>query len=90
MSKAGTKKNRSMLIAKKSELVDVLVACILCDSDPTQKIITIDSTNLVRACKLPKQKILLSYKINISDVVTACTVDSANKYMAVGSESGEA
>jgi WD40 repeat protein len=33
---------------------------------------------------------VFSYKINMTGVVTACTVDSEGKYMAVGSETGEA
>jgi len=49
LQKDGTEKNKSVLIAKKSELVDVLIANVTGDIHPGQKIFTIDSTNLVRA-----------------------------------------
>jgi len=86
-NKAGEQKNDSVLISKASYLVTMLVAS---NKGRARLLISVDSTNLVRAWDLKTQNTIFSYKIPINDRVTAAAIDKDSKYLVVGSSSGEA
>jgi WD40 repeat protein len=87
-NEAGENKNESVLISKASYLVTMLVAAN--EKTRFKYLISVDSTNLVRAWDLKTQSTVFSYKIPINDRVTAATIDKKSKYLVVGSSSGEA
>ena len=52
-------------------------------------LVTIDSENLLRAWSTERSNTTLSYRIPVQNRVTAAAVDDTNKYLAVGTNSGE-
>jgi WD40 repeat protein len=87
-NKAGESKNESVLISKASYLVAMLIAQN--KKEKMKFLISVDSTNLVRAWDMKTQNTIFSYKIPIEARTTAAAIDKDSKYLVVGSSTGEA
>ena len=88
----GTKKSQDtdartgkVLVTSASTLVEI----VLNQSDTTHFLITIDSENLLRGWNVQESLTTLSYRLPLLHRVTAAAVDSTNKFLAVGTNSGE-
>ena len=55
----------------------------------TTFLVTIDSENLLRGWNLKESLTVLSYRLPVQQRVTAAAVDETNKFLAVGTCSGE-
>lgn len=62
---------------------------VLNQSNLKNFLITIDSENLLRGWNIEKSNTTISYRLPIEHRVTAAAVDDTNKFLAVGTNSGE-
>ena len=88
----GTKKSKDtdartgkVLVTSASTLVEI----VLNQGDAKHFLITIDSENLLRGWNMEHSLTTLSYRLPVQNRVTAAAVDDTNKFLAVGTNSGE-
>ena len=78
-------KTGKVLVTSASTLVEI----VLNQQDTSHFLITIDSENLLRCWNTEKSLTTLSYRLPVQSRVTAAAVDETNKFLAVGTSSGE-
>ena len=78
-------KTGKVLVTSASSLVEI----VLDQSDSNNFLVTIDSENLLRGWNLKESLTVLSYRLPVQQRVTAAAVDETNKFLAVGTCSGE-
>ena len=84
-SKDTDAKTGKVLVTSASTLVEI----VLNQSDTSHFLITIDSENLLRGWNIEQSLTTLTYRLPVQSRVTAAAVDEKNKFLAVGTSSGE-